>query len=353
MQRKTKYIIVGGGVAGTVLGLNTYFRNIPFVLLDDGDKNNSSRVSAGLFNPIVFKRLTKSWNIDLLFPEVKKFFSGAEKLFGKSFLFDKNYLRILSNEEEKNLFLEKSKEDSMKKYLSEEIIHDFFSDIINSKSGIARVKGTGCVDLDIFLDSARDFFISKNMFIKEEFDFDNLNISQNIGYKNISAEKIIFAQGFRNNENPYFSWLPFKLVKGEILTLRIDNFQTNDIISKNIFIVPLGNNLFKVGATHNWDNIDCIPTDEGKKYLCEKLDDILKVPYQIIDHKASVRPSTRDRRPYLGTHPEYQNIHVFNGFGAKGVIMSPYLSSHLLDFLENDLPLDSEVNISRYLKYYN
>jgi len=353
MQRNTKYIIVGGGVAGTVLALNMYFRNIPFVLIDDGDKNNSSRVSAGLFNPIVFKRLTKSWNIDLLFPEVKKFFSKAEQLLGKSFLSDKNYLRILSSEEEKNFFIEKSKEDSMKNYLSSDIQTNLFPDIIDSKSGIVRVKGTGCVDLDIFLDSARDFLDSKDMFIKDEFNFDNLNILQNIRYKNISTEKIIFAQGFRNYENPYFSWLPFKLVKGEILTVKINNFQANDIISKNIFIVPLGNNLFKVGATHNWDNIDCIPTEEGKKYLCDKLDDILKIPYQIIDHKASVRPSTRDRRPYLGTHPEYQNIHVFNGFGAKGVIMSPFLSSHLLDFLENDLPLDTEVDISRYLKYYN
>ncbi len=352
MNQDVKYVIVGGGVAGSVLALNMYFQGIDFILIDDGNKNNSSRVSAGLFNPIVFKRLTKSWNIDLLFPEVKKFFSKAERLLGQSFLHDKNYLRILSNEEEKNLFLEKSKDESMKKYLSPEIISDFFPDIIDSQSGIVRVKGTGYVDLDTFLDSSHDFFKSINSYAQEEFDFEMLDISQNINYKNISAKQIIFCQGFRNGENQYFSWLPFKLVKGEILTIKIDGFQTKDIISKNIFIVPIGDNLFKVGATHNWDKIDCEPTEEGKNYLCEHLGKILKVPYHISNHKASVRPATRDRRPYLGTHPKHQNLLIFNGFGAKGVIMSPYLSYGFLDYLEHGLPLDKDVNISRYFKYF-
>jgi hypothetical protein len=65
--------IIGWGLAGATLAWQLHFRNQKFVVHDSG-KNYSTRVAAGLVNPIVFKRLTKSWNADLLMPYSVEFY---------------------------------------------------------------------------------------------------------------------------------------------------------------------------------------------------------------------------------------------------------------------------------------
>ena len=75
---------------------------------------------------------------------------------------------------------------------------------------------------------------------------------------------------------------------------------------------------------------------------------MLKVPYEIRDHKAAVRPTVKDRRPLLGVHPEFPNIFIFNGLGTKGASQGPYFANHMADFLTENTPLDPEVDIRRF-----
>ena len=42
--------------------------------------------------------------------------------------------------------------------------------------------------------------------------------------------------------------------------------------------------------------------------LENKLKAILDVNFKTIDHFAGIRPATKDRRPFIGTHPEFENI---------------------------------------------
>ena len=74
---------------------------------------------------------------------------------------------------------------------------------------------------------------------------------------------------------------------------------------------------------------------------------MIKVPYDITDHKAGVRPATKDRRPYLGVHPQQQNVFIFNGWGSKGVLLIPYFAEKFCDFLVDKVPLDIDVDIHR------
>ena len=87
--------------------------------------------------------------------------------------------------------------------------------------------------------------------------------------------------------------------------------------------------------------------------LLEKLEDLIHIPYEIIDYSAGIRPTTRDRKPFIGTHPKHKNLHIFNGLGSKGVTLAPYYSNQLVEYLTAGAFLDKEVNIDRYIKYYD
>ena len=116
-------------------------------------------------------------------------------------------------------------------------------------------------------------------------------------------------------------------------------------INLNLFV---GNNIYKVGATYNWKDKTDTPTEEAKEELLKKLQSLLDHPFELIGHQAGVRPTTKDRRPIIGTHPKHQNLHVFNGLGTKGVMIAPYFVDQFCDFLEGKSQLDKEVDLNRF-----
>ena len=179
------------------------------------------------------------------------------------------------------------------------------------------------------------------------------NSFKTVTYKGIQAEKIIFCEGFRSQENPYFKGIPFKLTKGEILTIRIPDLSESDLLYREIvtklgFLLPLGNGLFRVGATYNWQDLTENTTAEGLAELKLKLERLLNRPYEIVEHKAGVRPTVSDRRPLLGFHPLYPNLGIFNGLGTKGILLAPYFAQLMAIHSITGLPIDSDVDVNRY-----
>lgn len=147
--------------------------------------------------------------------------------------------------------------------------------------------------------------------------------------------------------------MPFAPVKGEVITIFSPQLKLNEIISKGVFICPIGNHRYNVGATYHWDKLDDVPTKEGASELTKKLSDIIKVPFDVVDHRAGVRPAVKGRRPLLGEHPSAKNVIIFNGMGSKAVLMVPFLAEHLINHLTKGSLLMDEVNLERFYSYYS
>ncbi|MBK6953745.1 MAG: FAD-binding oxidoreductase [Crocinitomicaceae bacterium] len=139
---------------------------------------------------------------------------------------------------------------------------------------------------------------------------------------------------------------------GETLVIESEELRFEDVISKNLFILPLGNNLFRVGATYNWDLQEPITTELGKADLVERLENLIDCQYKIISHQAGIRPTVSDRRPILGVHSTKKNAFIFNGLGTKGVMLAPYYAEHFVNFFLDNAALDAEVNIQRFEKRF-
>lgn len=359
---KINYIIVGQGLAGTALAFTLLKNGKSVRIIDSQNFSKASRIAAGLYNPVVFKRLVKSWMADELIPFMDAFYAEKEQLLQTTFYFKKQIVKLFADEQEKALWLKKSQDD-VGKYLSADIGTPFFPNSINNPFGSASVIHAGNLDTSHFLKSSRNYFIKTEMLLDEAFDYKQLTINEhNVCYNNLSADKIIFCEGYRTTDNPYFSWLPFKLTKGETLTIslrqaqgtpqneeRLNEIPFEKVVNKGVFILPVGDNIYKVGATYEWNDLTENTTEKGKAELVEKLQKVLNVPFNIIDHQAGVRPTVIDRRPILGLHPKHPSIGVFNGLGTKGVMLAPYFAQHFYEFLEQKTLLNKEVDILRFL----
>jgi glycine/D-amino acid oxidase-like deaminating enzyme len=193
-------------------------------------------------------------------------------------------------------------------------------------------------------------FLEENNFIQYEevnySDFDTTTTS----YKDEVYEKIFFCQGYTNAENPWFGSLPIQCTKGETLTVHSTQLPKDVSLNLKCFVLPIGNQEFKVGATYDWNSTDLSITEKGKEQLEAHLKTLTDAPYTIIDQKAGIRPTVLDRRPLLGKHSEFPNLILFNGLGTKGYMMAPLLANELLDHVFNNSPLDPEVNIQRFEK---
>ena len=184
---------------------------------------------------------------------------------------------------------------------------------------------------------------------EETFDIKFLHIHKNrIDYKDITASSMIFCDGAAGSENLYFNLLPFAPNKGEVLWIECTDLPATNIFKYGINLVPWKENIFWVGSSYDWKYKNDLPTDLFREKTSAILKRWLKIPFQIVDHQASIRPATLERRPFVGFHPVYKNIGIFNGMGTKGCSLSPFFAKQFVDHIVHDLPLQTEVDILRY-----
>ena len=347
------FIIVGQGIAGSVLALSLIKAGYKIHVINKPQLSTSSKIAAGIWNPIVFKRLTKSWLADDLIPELLNFYEYCEKSLNTTLIHKRSIIKPFTEEQEKILWLKKANNPENKNsFLDKQIYENLHLDEKYITKSYSKVIQAGNLDVEHFLESTKNYLDNNTSYIEEEFDYAQLIItSQAVIYKTIIAKNIIFCDGHLITKNPYFNWIPMKPAKGEILTIHCPNLNLqNDIFNKGFFIMPLKNDLYKVGATYEWETINDMPTEKGKAELIQKLNSVITSPYLIVSHDAGVRPSVIDRRPVVGKHPEYKNVFIFNGLGTKAVMLAPYFAKQLVNYIQNDSVIDKEVNPERFAK---
>lgn len=343
------YIIVGQGIAGTLLSYSLLKKNKKVLVIDDSYQSSSSIVAAGIFNPITGRRMVKTWMADTLFPFAYQTYHELEQLLNCKFYYRKNILKFFSSIRDKNDWTAKATSPELNNYVVLNNDYSMYDKMIDNSHGCVEITFSGYLDIQNLLTSYKKYLLEKSILIDKKFNYDDINItSESVKWQNYHAKKIIFCDGYKASVNPYFNWLPFVLAKGEMLTIYAKTLDVNKIINKGIYIVPISKSIFKVGSTYNWETIDTTPTKSGKEELINKLNKFLKVDYKIIDHTAGVRPTVKDRKPLIGVHPKCKALGIFNGFGTKAVTLAPFFANQFTDYLTNGKPLSEEVSITRF-----
>ncbi|MUP47527.1 FAD-binding oxidoreductase [Gramella sp. BOM4] len=343
------YIVVGLGLSGLAISEELEKRNKSFVVFDDHSQN-SSYVAGGIFNPVVLKRFTLAWNADSQLKIAMPFYRELEEKLQQKFINTWNIYRRFHSVEEQNEWFVATDKPGLSGFLDPELKKNTNKNL-NVSYSFGMVKQTGNIDTEDLLHNYTAYLEKKDRFRSERFDYSELvNRDGFVEYQDLKASYIIFCEGFGLRNNPYFNFLPLRGNKGEYITIYSEELELDFAIKSSVFIMPLGNHLYKVGATY--DHQDKTPeiTAQAREKLVRQLKDVINCEFEVVDQVAGIRPAVADRRPLVGPHPEITNMFCCNGFGSRGVLIAPSMAPQLLDFIEKDKELDKEIDLRRFTK---
>ncbi|PQJ80545.1 NAD(P)/FAD-dependent oxidoreductase [Polaribacter porphyrae] len=344
---KVDYIIVGLGLAGLAFVEELINANKTFLVFED-DSQTSSLVAGGVYNPVILKRFTPVWNAKQQLEIAMPFYESLERKFDLKF--DQKFIikKVFKSIEDQNNWFEASDKPLLKDYIDPKI-ESIKREGILADFGFGNVNEAGRIDTKKLVKTYRTFLKKEDKIKFEKFEHQKIKFNENqLVYKDITTNRIIFCEGFGMTKNLFFNYLPLNEVKGELITIHAPNLNINFLLKSTLFVLPLGNDNYKIGATFNWKDKTSNISEEGKEELVEKLKKVIDVDYKIIDQNAGVRPTVRDRRPLVGKHPAYPNLAILNGLGTRGVMIAPALANQLFQHLENGEELDKVSDIKRF-----
>jgi glycine/D-amino acid oxidase-like deaminating enzyme len=346
-MQKFDNLIVGAGLAGVWTAYRFMQEKKTFVLLDLKEKNTSSRVAAGIYNPLLAKRQKVSYNAKNLYPNLYSNYHELEVLLQEKFCHKHHVSYIIENLRELNDWASLSDSDWFSDFVR--VKNERISDLVVSDFGYIDILDSGWVDIPLFLDA----FLSKiqvpNMFLNQAFDDNSLVVNQdNFQYEDFLFDHVVFCQGTAIDQNKYTLNIRLKPAKGEILTIESEEHLSQMIPQNGVFLLPFSEKKYKVGSNFTWDNLDNIPSESAKLEIIQKLCKWYKAPFKITSHISGVRPSSLDRRPILGRLDFHPKAFILNGFGSKGVSHAPYYSKMLSRLIYDNVNVDKDVDVSRF-----
>jgi glycine/D-amino acid oxidase-like deaminating enzyme len=346
------YLIIGQGIAGTSLAWHLHRSGKKILLVNDASLPSSSKVAAGIFNPLTGKKLVKTWLADDLFPYAQKFYSSLEKKLDAHILHQASVFRPFRSIEEQNSYLSRTSDPGIAAYIQYRKNESVPSHVHTPYGGMEVIQ-SGWIDLPVLLEKSREYFAGINQYQESSFHAEDLKFTDEyVIWKDNTFDKVILCQGYMVRENSFFDWLPFTPVKGEILEVEMEQLSGTQIVNQGIFILPVSGSKCRVGATYSWDNLNWESTESAKEELESKMQPLVNQPYKIVGQTAGIRPSSFDRRPLLGLHPENPRLGIFNGLGTKGVTLAPFFANQFTEYLVQDKELNEAVNIKRYFSLY-
>ncbi len=349
-QQHFHYIIVGQGIAGTLLAHHLWQAGQRVLVIDNQHHGASSAAAAGIINPITGRRYVKSWRMEALLPAAQRTYEALEVLLGISCYHPRRVLRTMSNAKELNDWLLRSADPGYAQYILDEADIGAYREKINPAFGYGEVQHGAQVNLPLLINHYANWLKTEERLHAKVFNFNDLEfLPQGVRYENIRADRLIFCEGAAMKKNPFFNYLPMRGDKGEALLVRIPGAGFEKILKQRLFIVPLGtDDHYWIGATYHPNYTDELPSEASKSWLLTQLQQLLRVPFEVVEHLAAVRPTVRDRRPLIGLHPQWTQVGIFNGLGTKGASLGPFWAAHFTEFLLHGTELDAEVDIRRF-----
>jgi len=346
---QTDYLILGQGIAGTLLSRCLLKEGKTVLVIDNSSHFSASMACGGIINPVTGKRSVESWMIGQLLPFARDTYREMERELNVPLIKECDILEFHANGDLRLGFEDKiSGGNSYLQTLGDDTA---WQEYFRFNYGVGKISPCLVLDAPALIKGWQEHLIENGSLLDEPFHWADCKIENGgIAYKNITAQKIICCEGAAGENNPYFKMLPWSKDKGEALIASIPGLPDTHIYKQGISIVPKGNNIFWIGATHDWKYTDLNPTPGFRKAVEDQLGYWLKLPYKITEHVVALRPANFERKPFVGLHPQYPEIGILNGMGGKGCSLAPFFARQLTRLLVYNEPILHEADVSRFNK---
>jgi glycine oxidase len=142
--------------------------------------------------------------------------------------------------------------------------------------------------------------------------------------------------------------LAIQPIKGQMLVFDAKpNTLAHMILDGDQYLIPRRDGRILAGSTVEQAGFDKNTTETARQKLSEfaiNLMPILK-QFEISHHWAGLRPGTPDGIPYIGKHPDYDNLSINAGHFRNGLVMGPASAELLADRI---LERSSSLNVQAY-----
>jgi glycine oxidase len=302
-------------------------------------------------NPITGRRLVKSWRFEELYPFAKQTYLELESLLGIPIWHERNIVRALPTVFDENEWLRRPAFEDYRYFISGGLADPPYPGVLHTVRSWGESRFSVQVAMPKLVSSFRKYLQRDGLLREEIFDYPALKIQRDeVFYCGLNARQVVFCEGGRAAQNPFFGYLPFAVTKGELLLIKIPGVKIEQIVKHRVFIVPLEGDLYWVGSTNSFEFGHLKPEKEKRQWLENQLKELLSVPFEVVEHQAGIRPTVFKQRPFLGTHPEHAEVSIFNGLGTKGASLGPFFAHQMAGFLFGKNTLDGEVDICRFPK---
>lgn len=344
IMKNVDYIIVGDGYAALFFAHQLIRNNKSFVLFSE-KKKSASQISAGIINPVVLKKFTTFWKAQEQIDFLKQTLAEIENYTGQNYLINAPIHRIFHDENEKELWLKKSQNDELKNFLDENFDP---LEVVKNDFQAGKVNQSARLDVSGFFTGIFDFLRKTDGVVSEKFSYSDLNYSDNV-YRNFRYSNILFCEGMGVKQNPFFSEIPVNANKGHHIKVNLSKpIPGNITIKKKHFLFPLTETTYFYGGTYDREQLHNEIDQSAVEQLKNGLKEFYPYEFSVEEVNFGFRPTVKDRRPIIGQHPVYNDLYVFNGLGARGILNGCYFSKSLFDYIENEIPLPEEVSLERF-----
>ncbi len=341
-------VLIGQGLAGTTLGWHLRWRGMRCLIIDREESVTSSKIAGGLMTPVTGQRLVPTWMLEELWPAAIEFYHRVETETQTRLFHQRGYVRLFQNEVEQDRFAQRDLADIPVSIRPQPLVDE---ESFHSPLGGFGMPKAGQLDVAAYLNASRLVFEQAGMYRAADVDptcgMKPVPDGVQLPDLGLRTRRLIFCQGFAARANPWLQGIEFDPTRGELLTIQVPGLRETRVVNRGVWLAPIGDGLFRVGSTYDRDNLEAGPTDAGRDELCTRLREFLRLPFDVIDHSAAVRPIVVGRHPIIGMHPQYSQFGVFNGLGSKGALQAPFFADQLADLLSSSKSPDDRVDVQQ------
>ena len=335
-------IIIGQGLAGTVLSITLQQLGKRVVVFDAPLPGRASEVAAGLVNPVALRRTVLTWRASEMLAIAGAFYRELGLQYDQPFWHPMPLVAIFPTAQEAGIWQMRTKDPETARFVRMDTAADQVLDALPQPYGRGVIDRCAWVDVKRMLVAHRAMLSAESSLREQRVEAaDIMRYADGVGVQDCSAPVLVHCGG------PFARVPGLVPVKGEGLTVRIPGLQLDRIVHRGVFLLPVGEEAYRVGATFKWDDVWGGPSEEARHYLLDRTERLVEREVEVLDHWCGVRPASKDRRPILGHIGPHEL--VFNGLGSRGVALAPWCAQQLCDHVYEGKALDDEVCSDRFV----
>ena len=345
-----RILIVGDGLAGTLVAWELLEQGVDFVVWGDGSPA-ASDVAAGMFNPVSFRRILPVWHAQEHLDSARTRYTACESHLGVKLWHDVALLRIFPDAAYAAQWDERIAEQHPVSAFIERCDDGNWHESISAPYGAGRIREAGWVDVQTLVKKSREFWQQRQAWSPTRWNIDDglpEGFDAVVDCRGVGAKSDLLRYGLEVRPN-----------QGEVLTLQVPSAVGVETVNNVTWAMPIAGGQVRIGSTYRWDFMEPTVLDASQSVLLDKAnaarENKLFSRDQITEHRAGLRPASPDRRPLVGRVADAIPWYIVcNGWGTRGVLIGPRTAAWTIQsVLDASWEVPAEVRPNRFRTFTN